>query len=320
MRRFVFFTILLLFPIFIFAQSNLNDTNITLPLSINVSSPQFKEQFEILKSINYSRNENDPKSVLLGHFLAKDQLFGFIYEQGKHKVSVSICPYKMDNNCSQQIVLSEWDSLNYFHSCAYIDTSLNITVTVYDDIYRTQINHFKWDGLNFVNVPEELFYFDDYFPILKLPLIINEASFDIYNSEDPLCSLPDSFIESRLLTSLDSWVQEKGKNSASKQLYRSYIPVGQIVLFDMKIIMYYRTFQTKNKANRTQLIACLVDKDGKVCSTIPISIIDTENNVYSMCRIDNNFVIKVDYYDTSEMNTVTKSEYYKVIGESFVKQ
>ena len=162
MRRFVCFTILLLLPTFIFAQSNLNDTNITLPISINVLSHQFKEQFEILKSINYSRNESDPKSVLLGYFLAKDQLFGLIYEQGKHKVSVSICPYKMDINCSQQIVLSEWDSLNYFHSCAYIDTSLNITVTVYDDIYRTQINHFKWDGLKFVNVPEELFYFDDY--------------------------------------------------------------------------------------------------------------------------------------------------------------
>ena len=321
MRPFICFTILLLlFPIFIFAQNNLNDTNITLPISINVLSPQFKEQFEILKSTNYSYNENNFKSVLLGSFLAKDKLFGFIYDYGKHKVSVSICPYKMDNNCSQQIVLSEWDSLNYIYSYAYIDTSLNITVTVYDDIYRTQINHFKWDGLKFDTVPEEFFYFDDFFPVLKLPLIIDNASFDVYNSEDPFCSIPESFIENRLLTSSDSWIREKKKNSASKQLYRGYIPVGQIILFDMKILMYYRTYKTKKGADRTQLMACLIDKDGKVCSTIPISIIDTENNVFSLCRIDNNFVIKVDYYDTSEMNSVTKSEYYSVTDKSFIKQ
>jgi len=145
MRPFVCFTIVLLFPLLIVAQINLNDTNITLPISINVLSPQFKEQFEILKSTNYSRNENDSKSVLLGSFLAKEQLFSFIYEQGKHNVSVSICPYKMDGKFSQQIVLSEWDSLNYFYSHAYIDTSLNITVTVYDDIYSASLSldHFS---------------------------------------------------------------------------------------------------------------------------------------------------------------------------------
>lgn len=320
MRPFICFTILLLFPIFIFAQNNPNDTNITLPISINVLSPQFKEQFEILKSTNCSNNENNSKSVLLGSFLSKDQLFGFIYEQGKHKVSVSICPYKMDNNCLQQIVLSEWDSLNNIYSYAYIDTSLNITVTVYDDIYRSQVKHFKWDGLKFDTVPGELFYFDDFFPVLKLPLIIDNASFDTYNSEDPFCSIPESFIESRLLTSSDSWVREKKKESASRQLYRSYIPVGQIVLFDMKIMMYYRTYQTKKGVGRIQLIACLLDKDGKLCSTIPISIIDTENNRYSLCSIDSNYVIKVDYYDTVEMNNITKSEYHRVKDKSFVKQ
>lgn len=294
----------------------MNDTNIALPISIDVLSPQFNEQFEI----SNSSNENESKSVLLGQILAKNQLFGLTYEQSKQKFFVSICPYKMDNNCSQQIVLSEWDSLNYIYYNAYIDTSLNITITVYDDIYRTQINHFKWDGQNFITVPEEFFYFDDFFPVLEFPLIIDDASFDIYNSEDPLLSLPESFIESRLVTSSDTWVRGKKKNSAPKQLYRSYIPVGQIILSDKKIMLYYRTYQTNKGAIRTQLIACLVDKDGKLRSTIPVSVIDTENNVYSLCRIDNNFVIKVDYYDSAEMNNIIKSEYYRMTNKNFVKQ
>jgi hypothetical protein len=123
----------------------------------------------------------------------------------------------------------------------------------------------------------------------SLPFITNASTFDIYSSENPYIISEKDFI-TFLMMENDTFMNDK--NYSLKNDYHKYMAVGKFTIYNNFIgLLYYRNIAgIEMTVSKLELMLCVLDKKGKLISSVPISGANMQEDIefYSTIHSEDN--------------------------------
>ena len=144
--------------------------------------------------------------------------------------------------------------------------------------------------------PQENFLND--FKTIELPFIVDFSSFDIYACDDNMVGLEEKTVNKYLLSETDDFLTRKSQQKLVESGYHDYFTVGKFEKNDYNIALYYRNYRT-TKDTYVELMACVFDSGLKLLQTISLSKLDTQQDEFSLCKINDDGDIII-YHLTNE--------------------